>query len=115
MSKILQLIQSMCDISDIHQMNKLYQSDIYDAMQSILIHHEDKTKIKVYIREIYDSSISSNGTYMRKSEFIDKFYSNINYINIIQENVNAIKRVDKRIENDLEEHFQVWIPMSSNV
>ena len=34
---------------------------------------------------------------------------------MLQENVSAIKRVDKRIENDLEEHFQVWIPMSSNI
>ena len=33
----------------------------------------------------------------------------------IQENVRQIQIVDKMIENDLEEHFQVWVPMSSNM
>jgi hypothetical protein len=33
----------------------------------------------------------------------------------LQENVRMIQRVDQLIENDLEEHFQLWVPMSSNV
>ena len=33
----------------------------------------------------------------------------------LQECATAIRRVDKMIENDLEEHFQAWVPMSSSV
>ena len=33
----------------------------------------------------------------------------------LQEISSSIRRVDKMIENDLEEHFQVWVPLSSNV
>jgi hypothetical protein len=34
---------------------------------------------------------------------------------ILEESMRAVKKIDKIIENDLEEPFQAWIPMSGNL
>jgi hypothetical protein len=34
---------------------------------------------------------------------------------ILEESMKAVKRVDKIIENDLEEPFQAWMPISGSL
>lgn len=52
---------------------------------------------------------------IQKETFADALLGHVILMATIQENVRQIQRVDKMIENDLEEHFQVWVPMSSNI
>merc|ERR1712150_78885 len=35
--------------------------------------------------------------------------------NLLEESIKSIRKVDKIIENDLEEHFQTWIPLTNNI
>ena len=34
---------------------------------------------------------------------------------VVEENIRSIRRIDKLIENDLQEPFQVWAPASSGL
>lgn len=34
---------------------------------------------------------------------------------ILEESIRAVKKVDRIIENDLEEPYQTWIPISGNM
>ncbi len=34
---------------------------------------------------------------------------------IVEESIRAVKKVDRIIENDLEEPYQTWIPISGNM
>jgi len=34
---------------------------------------------------------------------------------ILEESIKAVKKVDRIIENDLEEPYQTWIPISGNM
>lgn len=34
---------------------------------------------------------------------------------LLEESIRNVKRVDQMIENDLEEPFHAWVPISSNL
>ena len=52
--------------------------------------------------------------YFSKKIFLENFQHNLNVKNLLMDCVSSIKKVDKMIENDLEEHFQTWIPTTNN-
>lgn len=53
--------------------------------------------------------------YFDKREFYELAICHARFRNLLQANIKWIKKVDKLIENDLEEHFQTWVPLSNNV
>lgn len=52
---------------------------------------------------------------LEKDELFGAAVENKLLRSILEESMRAVKKVDKIIENDLEEPFQAWIPMSGNL
>lgn len=51
----------------------------------------------------------------RRDDFVKVARGHLKFKNTLEESIKNIRKVDKMIENDLEEHFQTWIPMSNNM
>lgn len=62
----------------------------------------------------YIDPIDRNGCFP-KSEFLRASGRHSKFRNLVEESIKNIEKVDKIIENDLEEHFQTWIPMANNM
>ena len=57
-----------------------------------------------------------NGDGMLSREELYQAASKNNVLrNLLEESVKNVKKVDKLIENDLEEPFHCWIPVSANL
>lgn len=52
---------------------------------------------------------------MDKKKLLKEMRDNGNLKTLLDQSIKTIQKVDKIIENDLEEHFQTWIPMSNNM
>lgn len=53
--------------------------------------------------------------YFSKYEFLKAAENSYSFINLVEESIKNVRKVDKMIEHDLEEHFQTWIPMTNNM
>lgn len=108
-------IEAALDIADIKGKGPVDEKSLSAVLQSICTTAEEKTKVKTYIREIFQRSQLNQRGCMDKKAFVSEYFRHAGLFTSVKENLKAIKSVDKRIENDLEEHFQVWIPISSNI
>lgn len=52
---------------------------------------------------------------MKKKELLKEIREHGGLRTLLDQGIKNIQKVDKIIENDLEEHFQTWIPMSNNM
>lgn len=60
------------------------------------------------------ADVDRNGT-LDKKELLDCAMTNQQLKNIIEESIRSIRRVDKMIENDLEDPYNGWSPMSGGM
>lgn len=49
----------------------------------------------------------------RKDHFLQGYKEHIQMYNLIGESIKNIRKVDKLIENDIEQNFKTWIPMTN--
>jgi hypothetical protein len=50
-----------------------------------------------------------------KKEFLEVARKHFELKTLLDQSIKSIKKVDKMVENDLEEHFQTWIPLTNNM
>lgn len=114
-TKSRQLIRSLIEIADIEHAGYVTMEDLFHVFKCICFKAEEKARVKSYIKEVCARVQKDARGFFSTFHFEQSCANHIPLINFIQESMAAIKRVDKMIENDLEEHFQVWVPMSSNM
>lgn len=67
------------------------------------------------VREIFKSSDVNGDGLLDREELYEAASKNNVLRNLLEESVKNVKKVDKLIENDLEEPFHCWIPVSANL
>lgn len=67
------------------------------------------------VREIFKSSNRNVDGTLSREEIYEAASKNNVLRNLLEESVKNVKKVDKLIENDLEEPFHCWIPVSANL
>ena len=69
----------------------------------------------IKVRDIFKSNdVNGDGLLDREELYAAASKSNA-LRNLLEESVKSVKKVDKLIENDLEEPFHCWIPVSANL
>ena len=108
-------IEAALDIADIKTRGPVSEQSVSAVLQSVCMAPEEKTKVKTFVREIFQRALLDGRGCLGKKAFVEEYFRHAGLFTSVKENLKAIKSVDKRIENDLEEHFQIWIPISSNI
>lgn len=67
------------------------------------------------VREIFKSNDANGDGLLDREELYEAASKNNVLRNLLEESVKNVKKVDKLIENDLEEPFHCWIPVSANL
>lgn len=67
------------------------------------------------VKEIFIFADKNGDGELDRDELFGAAKVNSTLKNLLEESIKSVKKVDKIIENDLEEHFHTWIPMSSNL
>ena len=67
------------------------------------------------MREIFKSNDINGDGLLDREELYEAASKNNVLRNLLEESVKNVKKVDKLIENDLEEPVHCWIPVSANL
>jgi hypothetical protein len=67
------------------------------------------------VREIFKNTDLDGDGFLDKEELYEGACKNTVLRNLLEESVNNVKKVDKLIENDLQEPFHCWIPVSADL
>ena len=67
------------------------------------------------VRDIFKNSDLNGDGFLDKEELYEGACQSAVLKNLLEESVNNVKKVDKLIENDLQEPFHCWIPVSADL
>ena len=88
---------------------------IYNVLKLICTNNEARERLKFFILEIVDHIKTNSRGYFNKNHFLLASRVHIQFRNLFDESINNIIKVDKLVENDLEENFNSWIPMANDM
>lgn len=71
--------------------------------------------IYILVSIIFDAADINGDGVLSQKELFAAAIENKSLKAILEESMRAVKKVDKIIENDLEEPFQSWVPLSGNL
>lgn len=103
------------DICDLANSGLLEERAIYDVFKIVCTNMEEKAKLRKFIRDISLMSNAQSNNEILKKEFYDCAKKHFQLKLLMIENMKIISRVDKTVENDLDEHFQSWTPLANNI
>jgi len=103
------------DISDLENTGVVTKKAVYDVLKRNIISDLDKEKLKRTLTDIFFELDRKRLGYVKKDVAYKAALANPDLKMILEESIRAVKKVDKIIENDLEEPYQTWIPISGNM
>jgi len=103
------------DISDLENTGVVTKKAVYDVLKRNIISDLDKEKLKRTLTDIFFELDRKRIGYVKKEVAYKAALANPDLKMILEESIRAVKKVDKIIENDLEEPYQTWIPISGNM
>jgi len=103
------------DICDVENSGIITKKELYDVLKRNIISDLDKTKLKKTIAIIFDEADRTGNSYGDKNKVYKAALRNQDLRIILEESIRAVKKVDRIIENDLEEPYQTWVPISGTM
>ena len=67
------------------------------------------------MKDIFKLADKNGDGVLDKEELYDIASKNTVLRSLIEESVKNVKKIDKIIQNDLEEPFKTWVPISANL
>jgi predicted RNA-binding protein associated with RNAse of E/G family len=67
------------------------------------------------VRQIFRDADQDGNGLLDRDELYEAATKNQMLRNLLEDSINNVQKVDKIIENDLEEPFHTWIPVSANL
>lgn len=102
-------------ICDIWQNFYLNFDRIFNVFKIVCTNKEGEERLRHYLLEIIENLRCNPAGYFSKQEFLQESREHAAFNNLIDESIKKIKKVDKLVENDLEEKFNTWIPLANNM
>jgi Ca2+-binding EF-hand superfamily protein len=103
------------DICDMDASGMVTKKEIYDVLKRNIVSDLDKMKLKKTIALIFSEVDKMQMGYIEKEKVYWAAIHNKELRRILEESIRAVKKVDRIIENDLEEPYQTWIPISGTM
>lgn len=75
---------------------------------------EDKIKLRKIVAQIFRECDTNGDGVLDKEELLEASKNNITLRQLLEESIRNVKDIDQMIENDLEEPFHLWVPVSAN-
>lgn len=88
---------------------------IYNVLKIICTNNDARERLKFFILDIVDQIKTNPRGYFNKNHFLQASVDHIQFRNLLDESIKNIRKVDKLVENDLDEHFNSWIPMANDM
>ncbi|KAL4455720.1 hypothetical protein ABPG74_003130 [Tetrahymena malaccensis] len=107
----LRVFMELCDTDGNGNINP---DQLYNVLKQNLFTHDDKVKLKGIVRQIFKECDTNGDGVLDKEELYKATSTNTLLLALLDESVKNVKRVDQIIENDLEEPFHCWVPISAN-
>lgn len=108
-------LRSLLEIADIENKGYLSQEEVLHVFKAICFKYEEMNRMRGFIHDVYLRIPSDEEGFFLAEDFEREALEHVYLMITLQENISCIRRIDKQIENDLEEHFQVWVPLSNNI
>jgi Ca2+-binding EF-hand superfamily protein len=116
-------VSRLLDFCDTRETGYIRFDSVFKIFKMICYNNEQKSELRKQCKReqfewlvraiVLEQPVDRDG-YFSKKIFLENFQHNLNVKNLLMDCVSSIKKVDKMIENDLEEHFQTWIPTTNN-
>ena len=108
----LKFFMTICDLLNTQYID---ERSVYDIFKIVATDVEEKTKLRKILKDIVSKTDTHHGKKICKKEFYNVAKNHFQQKLLMTENIKVIQRVDKMVENDLEEHFQSWTPLANNI
>lgn len=102
-------------ICDIWQNVYINFERVLNVFKIICTNKEGEDRLRHYLQEIVENLRCNSSGYFNKHEFQRESREHAAFYNLIDESIKKIRKVDKLVENDLEEKFNTWIPLANNM
>ena len=94
---------------------QITSQELYNVLKQNLFSSEAKLKLKDIIKEIFKECDLNGDGLLDKEELLKAASNNAFLLQLLDESIQNVKKVDQLIENDLEEPFHSWVPISANL
>jgi hypothetical protein len=110
-----QKMKEFMKICDIWKNGYVNYLRIYNVLKIICMNIEAKERLKMFILDIVSNLKTNTRGYFNKHYFLIASRDHMGFRNLLDESIKNIKKVDKLVENDLEENFNSWIPLANDI
>lgn len=108
-------IHLFIDLGDQANTGFVNQTNVYDVFKIVCKSIDEKIRQKRYLREISENLKIFSIDSIDKNVFYDYSKNFIPQKNQLSESIRQIRKVNKLIENDVQEHFQTWVPLTNKI
>ncbi|EGR29033.1 hypothetical protein IMG5_165020 [Ichthyophthirius multifiliis] len=103
------------ELCNLDHNGNINQQELYKVLKQNLFSEDSKLKLKQIIRQIFkDNDLNKDGL-LSKEELLQAATNNIYLLQLLDDSIQNVKKVDQLIENDLEEPFHRCVPISANL
>ena len=110
-----QKVQLFVDLADQANTGYVNLKNLYDVLKIICKMTEEKVKLKKSLREVAENLHYCSCDKIDKKAFYDYSKEFIPQKNLLYESIRQIHKVNKLIENDVQDHFQNWVPLTNKI
>ena len=107
-------LKAIIEIADMKSTGFIKQKRLYDILKGLFMTPEERSRLRKesniwplnsIVREVSNDVEMDGHGFMRKKDFLNATKNHLKFRNMLEESIKNIRKVDKMIENDLEEHF----------
>jgi hypothetical protein len=102
------------DLCDEDGSGKITEKEIVNILRQNILNSNDVQKLKLTVRQMIKEIDQDGDGELNKEELVKAARNNITLRQILEETFQNVRRIDDIIENDLEEPFHQFVPISAN-